>query len=216
MREAVSNSCNYYEALRFLGIPEKGANSSTLKKIIIREGIDNSHFTHLSPSSWRRDCNKHPINYYLCKGSQIDSKRLKNKLILEGLKQNKCELCGVSLWRSKPLSLQLHHINGDHSDNRLDNLQILCPNCHSQTDNFAGKTTNKGERRCAICGETISRGATYCVKCRRSGFIKKTIETNVLLDAFKELKNYSAVGRIYGLSRHQVRRRIIEFVNQEL
>jgi 5-methylcytosine-specific restriction endonuclease McrA len=63
---------------------------------------------------------------------------LRKRLLMEGLKRNECERCGVSRWRGKPLSLQLHHINGDGHDNRLENLQLLCPNCHSQTENYGG------------------------------------------------------------------------------
>jgi hypothetical protein len=64
---------------------------------------------------------------------------LKQRLIRLGLKQERCEICGISDWWGKPLSLALHHINGDGDDNRLENLELLCPNCHSQTDNFAGR-----------------------------------------------------------------------------
>jgi hypothetical protein len=64
---------------------------------------------------------------------------LKKRLIAAGLKQNQCEVCGLTEWLAKPLSMALHHINGDGRDNRLENLQLLCPNCHSQTDNFSGR-----------------------------------------------------------------------------
>jgi len=64
---------------------------------------------------------------------------LKRRLISAGLKDNRCEGCGLTEWRDRPLSLALHHINGDGRDNRLENLRLLCPNCHSQTDNFAGR-----------------------------------------------------------------------------
>jgi hypothetical protein len=66
-------------------------------------------------------------------------KHLKRRLLALGLKQERCETCGISDWLGKPLSLALHHINGDGADNRLENLELLCPNCHSQTDNFAGR-----------------------------------------------------------------------------
>ena len=64
---------------------------------------------------------------------------LKRRLIRMGLKEERCEICGISDWLDAPLSLALHHVNGDGKDNRLENLQLLCPNCHSQTDNFAGR-----------------------------------------------------------------------------
>jgi hypothetical protein len=64
---------------------------------------------------------------------------IKKRLIRAGLKSNHCEGCGLNAWMGAPLSLALHHVNGDKHDNRLVNLQLLCPNCHSQTDNFAGR-----------------------------------------------------------------------------
>lgn len=70
------------------------------------------------------------------------SYKLKNKLINAGLKENKCECCGITNWRGKPINFELHHIDGNSSNNSLSNLQILCPNCHSQTDNFRSKKRN--------------------------------------------------------------------------
>jgi hypothetical protein len=64
---------------------------------------------------------------------------LKGRLIAEGLKENRCEECGLTEWLGRPLSMALHQVNGDGRDNRLENLRLLCPNCHSQTDNFAGR-----------------------------------------------------------------------------
>jgi 5-methylcytosine-specific restriction endonuclease McrA len=64
---------------------------------------------------------------------------IKRRLFSAGLKQNRCEVCGITEWCGRPLSMALHHVNGDGHDNRLENLQLLCPNCHSQTDNFAGR-----------------------------------------------------------------------------
>jgi hypothetical protein len=69
---------------------------------------------------------------------------LKARLVKLGLLVDACATCGATEWFGRPLSLQLHHVNGDGKDNRIENLQLLCPNCHSLTDNWGGR--NRGRR----------------------------------------------------------------------
>jgi DNA-binding CsgD family transcriptional regulator/5-methylcytosine-specific restriction endonuclease McrA len=80
-----------------------------------------------------------PISELLVAGVYRGRDNLKYRLIREGLKDGRCERCGIADWLGAPLSLALHHINGDRHDNRLENLELLCPNCHSQTDTYAGR-----------------------------------------------------------------------------
>jgi biotin operon repressor len=80
-----------------------------------------------------------PLRLLLVNGSSRGRPNIKNRLVREGLKAGHCELCGLVEWLGRPLSLCLHHVNGDGLDNRLENLQLLCPNCHSQTENFGGR-----------------------------------------------------------------------------
>ena len=65
--------------------------------------------------------------------------KLKNRLIKDGIKMNICEICGISSWNDKPISLELHHKDGNRTNHRLENLILLCPNCHSQTETFRAK-----------------------------------------------------------------------------
>lgn len=84
--------------------------------------------------------NKYLLNDILSgKYPNYQTYKLKNKLIQEGIKENKCECCGISEWNGKPINLELHHIDGNSHNHCLNNLQLLCPNCHSQTDNFRAK-----------------------------------------------------------------------------
>lgn len=64
--------------------------------------------------------------------------KLKGYLFNFGLKEKRCECCGLSEWMGKEIPLELHHKNGNHHDNAWDNLQILCPNCHGQTEHYRG------------------------------------------------------------------------------
>jgi hypothetical protein len=74
---------------------------------------------------------------------EVSRSNLRRRLAAEGLKQNRCERCGIEIWRGRSLSMALHHVNGNGNDNRLENLQILCPNCHSQTPNFSGRNARR-------------------------------------------------------------------------
>jgi hypothetical protein len=87
---------------------------------------------------------KMPADQYFAAGTHRNRMHLKRRLLDERLKEPCCAVCGITSWRDRELSLALHHVNGDRLDNRVVNLELLCPNCHSQTENFAGRN---GRRR---------------------------------------------------------------------
>jgi 5-methylcytosine-specific restriction endonuclease McrA len=80
-------------------------------------------------------------------GRKTSRHNLKKGLLREGLKENRCEQCGISTWRGSELNAQLHHRNGDGMDNRLENIQFLCANCHSQTDTYGGRSGHRKPER---------------------------------------------------------------------
>jgi 5-methylcytosine-specific restriction endonuclease McrA len=77
---------------------------------------------------------------------------LKRRLLKAGLLSSACAECGLTTWRSRPLALELHHVNGDGKDNRLENLTLLCPNCHSQTESWGGRNARRAEAAQSAAG----------------------------------------------------------------
>jgi hypothetical protein len=87
-----------------------------------------------------------PIEELLVVGRKTSRHHLKVRLLKEGLKENRCERCGINDWRGEALNMALHHINGDGTDNRLENIEFLCPNCHAQTPNYGGRNGHRRRR----------------------------------------------------------------------
>jgi hypothetical protein len=88
-----------------------------------------------------------PIKDLLVVGRRTSRHHLKLRLLAEGLKENRCEQCGISEWQGAPLNMQLHHVNGDGTDNRLENIRLLCANCHSQTETYGGRNGHRRPRQ---------------------------------------------------------------------
>lgn len=133
----IKNSNSLIEVCRKANIVPTTGNYDTLKKVIRENQIDISHFKRLGGIN--NGGIKKDISEYLVNGIKVSSSKLKNRLLKEGYKEYRCEKCKNTEWYGKPIPLELHHINGDNTDNRLENLQILCPNCHAFTDNYSGK-----------------------------------------------------------------------------
>jgi hypothetical protein len=87
-----------------------------------------------------------PLDQVLAAGRRRSRQHVKLRLLMAGLKEERCESCGLIDWRGQPLSLELHHVNGDGQDNRLENLRLLCPNCHSQTDTWGARNKGRASR----------------------------------------------------------------------
>lgn len=140
LKTLVQNSNSYTQALKHFGLENKGENFRTLRKRMQEENINFSHFLSKKESLVPYKNSYGSIEEILIVNSSFNRSHLKTKLLKEKLLEYVCVMCGqLPEWNGKPLTLQLDHINGISNDNRLENLRILCPHCHSQTDNFAGK-----------------------------------------------------------------------------
>jgi Zn finger protein HypA/HybF involved in hydrogenase expression len=140
-KQAVKDNYSVAGVCRQIGIRPCGGNYRIVNRKINDFKLDVSHF---SGQGWRKGAKISvrkgiPLSEILVKGSNYQSFKLKNRLIKEGLKQWKCESCNNEDWMSKKIPLELEHCNGDNTDNRLENLKLLCPNCHAQTDYYRGR-----------------------------------------------------------------------------
>lgn len=143
LEEVLNASSSVAEVLRRLGLRVHTAYYRYLEKRIMEEGL-----------VWKREPvygqgKKIPLSKILVKGGPhhtFNPTRLKKKILDAGLLEEKCQVCGLGpTWQNQRLSLHMDHVNGDREDNRLSNLRMLCPNCHSQTSTYCGKK-NKGRK----------------------------------------------------------------------
>ena len=212
LEQIVSESYSFAEALRKIGLKDAGSNFKTIKKYVEEYNIDTSHFRG---QTWNKGMGNTDYAAYnkleniLKENTNFKSDTLKYRLVKEGLKQWKCEKCGnEGVWEGKELVLELHHINGNHYDNRLENLQILCPNCHSQTDNFRNKNSTKAVKpkkrvlyicKCDYCGKEFrsnKKNKRFCCREHYNEFLrnKQMSVTKEMLE--KEIINCTSISEL--------------------
>lgn len=204
LQKLVEESGTIKEILEKLNLKITKDNYKKLYKELDEYNID---YSEILNNSTRGCIKKYPIEDILVENSTYTGSRLKNRLIKEGLKQNVCELCGQKPFHNgKELILQLHHINGNHQDNRLENLQILCPNCHSQTDNYAKRNIKKKQYFCKKCGAEISKGAQLCKKCLGEEHRKTNRPSKEELFELIKTLPFTEIGKMYGVTDNAVRK----------
>lgn len=210
---AANKSNSYASLMRELGIKSGGGTQARLKKFVLDNEIDTSHFTG---QAWR----KHSFSFEWMKKDFPYRSDYRFSLIY--LRGNKCECCGTETWLNKPITLEVHHIDNNKSNNLDDNLQLLCPNCHSYTESWR-KPKNEVNQK--IIKNTVvepENKVFYCSKCGTER--NKHSQSGLCRDCYNEQQqivsrpnaktlaqeivdtSFVAVGRKYGVSDNAIRK----------
>ena len=196
LEEAVLKSFSWANVAKLMNKSITGGSITHLKKAAIRFKINYEHFTG---QGWRKNKEfpnkKRDIQDYLSNKFRINSDKLRKRLIKEKIKENKCEICGLNKWNGEDIPLELDHINSNHNDNRIENLQILCPNCHSI------ETIKRRRKSKPIKVKKERKKSLYTPK--RKVINRPTIEE---LQSDVSIIGYRATGRKYGVSDNCIRK----------
>jgi len=186
--------------LKKLGLKPAGGSYAYMKTQLHKLNLKCEHWTG---QAWNKDQRlKNWENYR-------ENSSIKKHLIKE--RRDACEICGITEWLGNAISIELHHIDGDNTNNNKENLQLLCPNCHSQTDNFRGKNQQKNpkdsnviDNKCCECGNKCSKKAKRCVDC-----VRKPKEPNSCMDCGKTCSHYRLRCKscaAYEIQKHKTKR----------
>ena len=160
IEQFVKESRSYSELSFKLGYGKaiSGSANKTMQEMIKELKLDSSHFTG---QGW----NKGNFDYSRFRyGNNIKVANALSALV--ALRGHKCECCGLSAWLDNPISLEVHHEDGDSLNNTLENLTLLCPNCHSLTDNYKGKNINK--KTIIVSDEDLANALRACSSIRQA------------------------------------------------
>lgn len=139
LQEIVQNSTSFRQVAIALGYSaDGGSNIATIKQMIEFYDFDISHFTGQGHNKDKFDYSR------FVKGKAIKVSSALAAIV--HLRGHKCNKCGLTEWLGVPIPLEIHHKDGDHLNNELDNLELCCPNCHALTENWRGKNIDKTQK----------------------------------------------------------------------
>lgn len=218
-----------------LGLRSVEGYYQKIKQIIEKNNADTSHFGTIK--RYKSDSfNEIPDDEYFKDNVKREGSALLRRLIRHGYKERKCENlnCGRSEWNGEPIPLEVHHINGKHNDNRLENLQLLCRNCHAQTDSFCKKDKfNKKDKikesiikndikiikvlpirkpseesynLCLHCGKKINKRLIFCSQKCYNEHKKRKISIEEIREAFIKAKSILGAAKLLSLSDNGLRK----------
>lgn len=218
--ELIKNSNSVSEIMRHFGLECDGANFRQFYKRAEKENLLNEieKLKIRSKKNHNPVWNKHTKESFLellKTNTTMSSAKIKKYLFKFDIIENKCSLCPQGpTWNNKKLSLQLDHIDGNRHNNMLENFRIVCPNCHSQTETYAGKR-HKKQNNCQECGKVCSKQANLCLKCSSKNKIVQCVSTRKFEVSKEELSRLvdtmpmTKIGEIFGVTDNSIRKRCL-------
>lgn len=203
----LNRSSSKVEVLQHIGLSPHSGNHRTLTKRLKEDEFDLTklHKNQKQKYSILGKKRKLPYSKIFKSNSNVNRNIVKNRIIKDNLIIYECHNCkNNGSWLNKPLSLQLEHINGISNDNRLENLRFLCPNCHSQTETYAGKKLKKPKKICPDCKtKNILNASTKCVACTAKNKGNITRKFNLTKKEIQKLlvqHNMYQISKMYNVS----------------
>lgn len=240
--EAIANSNSSREVLVYLGLRAAGGNYNALKKAAQLFGLELPKYDFSISTGPREYSPWFPdAQVFVENSSYANRGSLKKRMYLMGYKEE-CSECGLgTTWNGKPITLQLDHINGIYNDHRLENLRIICPNCHTQTETFAGRSSSiehlekvkkisivkipvdtqkpKLIRRkplCIDCSTQVPRNTKRCSPCadtaKQNRYSVTYPEIDVLIEQLTA-KNFVKIAKELGVSDNALRKHVRKFID---
>lgn len=209
LEELVLNSNTYAEVLRKLNfVNPVGSSYRCLKDKIKKFNISTNHMTHYSNGGFKIYSNEEMF----IENSKVSQNALRSRVKRDNLIPYRCAICGnTGEWHNKPLTLTLDHINGNRTDNRLENLRYLCPNCDKQQDTFGAKNKNryynfqksKNSKKiytCIKCGTIVSKKGNLCTSCYQKLKSKNIPPKEVVIEELKNFTTFAVLSKKYNVS----------------
>jgi len=202
--ELIKVKNNFSEVAKELNLSVGSNTYLEFKKIAKKYGLDTTHFNRKRKSNQHKNSLKEEDIFK--KESLISSSRISGYLFKFGIKEMVCERCGRVEWEGEPIPLQVHHIDGDRTNNSIENLQILCPNCHALTDNYCGKNAKKRTAKEIIKEAEENLSKKICKERAKEKKITEQLETikNSGID-FQKWGWVKKAGELVGMTQLHVR-----------
>jgi len=186
LQPVTEQSSSYTEVVKCLGIPLNGGTVRYIKRRIEKFNISVAHFCRSKQKQSNKRKTASEILVDRTETKTIGQAFLLKRALLEIGRTYECEKCKIKEWQGQAITLQIHHIDENSYNHKAENLMFICPNCHTQTKNYAGKGAKqpkskhlKSNNKCLKCKKALS-------KINPSGFCKHCYSTSEMNEAILE------------------------------